>query len=153
LGAHLGGLGGVTEGRVSAGCGAAIVSNGHILLVKRRRPPERGCWNLPGGKVDHLERIEDAIRREILEETGLAIRLTRFLQLTQMLGQDGEHRLSPVWLAEVVKGEARNLEPERAEAITWFALSRPPAPLGQAAGEAIGLLAYAGTGLEETDAR
>ena len=76
MGAHLGGLGGVTEGRVSAGCGAAIVSNGHILLVKRRRPPERGCWNLPGGKVDHLERIEDAIRREILEETGLAIRLT-----------------------------------------------------------------------------
>jgi 8-oxo-dGTP diphosphatase len=133
----------VREGRVDVGCGAAIVSNGRILLVKRRKAPEQGCWNLPGGKVDHLERVEDAIRREILEETGLAIRLTRFLQLTQMLGQDGEHWVSPVWLAEVVDGEARNLEPGKAEAVGWFALADAPLPLGQAAREAIALLAPA----------
>ena len=143
MGAHPGGAGGVSEGRVGVGCGAAIVSNGRILLVKRRRAPERDHWNLPGGKVDHLERVEDAIRRETLEETGLAIRLTRFLQLTQMLGPDGEHWVSPVWQAEVVEGEARNLEPDKAEAVRWFALSRPPAPLGQAAREAIAGLACA----------
>jgi ADP-ribose pyrophosphatase YjhB (NUDIX family) len=141
----------VSEARV--GCGAAIVSDGRILLVKRRKAPERGYWNLPGGKVDHLERIEDAIRREILEETNLTIRLTRFLQLTQVLGQDGEHWVSPVWLAEVAEGEARNLEPEKAEAVAWFALASPPTPLGQAAREAIGLLADAAADLERTDAR
>jgi 8-oxo-dGTP diphosphatase len=143
----------VSGSRVGVGCGAAIVSDGRILLVKRRRAPERGCWNLPGGKVDHLERIEDAIPREILKETGLTIRLTRFLQLTQMLGQDGEHWVSPVWLAGVVKGEAHNLEPEKAEAVTWFALASPPAPLGQAAREAIGLLTDAAADLEGTNAR
>jgi len=146
VGAHPRGAGGVSKRSVGVGCGAAIVSNGHILLVKRRRAPERGCWNLPGGKVDHLERVEDAIRRETLEETGLTIRLARCLQLTQMLGQDGEHWVSPVWLAEVVDGEARNLEPEKAEAIGWFALSDPPAPLGQAAREAIAHLAVAPLG-------
>jgi len=141
----------VRGGSVGVGCGAAVVSNGRILLVKRRRSPERGCWNLPGGKVDHLERVEDAIARETLEETGLTIRLTRFLQLTQMLGQDGEHWVSPVWLADVVEGEARNLEPEKAEDVAWFALAAPPAPLGQAAREAIATLACAAPGAERRE--
>ena len=59
------------------GCGAAIVRDGRLLLVKRKRPPEAGCWNLPGGKVDFGERVEDAIVREIAEETGLKIALLR----------------------------------------------------------------------------
>jgi ADP-ribose pyrophosphatase YjhB (NUDIX family) len=89
------------ERRAGVGCGAAIVSDGQVLLVKRRRPPEAGRWNLPGGKVGYLERVEDAIRREVLEETGLSIRFARLLQVTQMLGQDGQHWVSPVWLADV----------------------------------------------------
>ena len=123
--------------RAGVGCGAAIVSDGRILLVKRRRAPEAGRWNLPGGKVDYLERIEDAIRREVREETGLSIRLVRMLQVTEMLGQDGQHWVSPVWLAEVDEGQLRNCEPDKAEAVGWFPLDAPPAPLGQAANEAI----------------
>ena len=119
------------------GCGAAVVADGRILLIKRRRPPEAGSWNLPGGKVGFLERVEDAICRETLEETGLRVRLTRFLRLTQMLGQDNQHWVSPVWLAEPLSGEAQNREPGKAEAVAWFPLDAPPAPLAQAAREAI----------------
>jgi 8-oxo-dGTP diphosphatase len=148
MGADSRGAGGVTE-RVAArpvttvgvGCGAAIVDEGRILLVKRRRKPEAGSWNLPGGKVGYLERIEDAIIRETREETGLTIRLVRLLQLTEMLGQDGQHWVSPVWLAKIEAGEAQNLEPDKAEAVGWFPLRTPPAPLGQAAREAIAELA------------
>ena len=129
------------ERRVGVGCGAAVVAQGRLLLVKRRRPPEAGCWNLPGGKVDWLERIEDAVRREALEETGLTIRLVRMLQITEMRGRDGQHWVSPVWLAEVEGGEALNREPAKAEAVAWFPLDAPPAPLGQAAEEAIANLA------------
>ncbi len=108
------------EPRVGVGCGASVVSDGRVLLVKRRRPPEAGRWNLPGGKVRYLERVEDAVRREVLEETGLLIRLVQMLQVIQMLGQDGQHWVSPVWLAEVGRGDARNCEPDKAEAVEWF---------------------------------
>ncbi len=122
------------------GCGAAIVRDGRILLVKRVRPPEAGAWSLPGGKVDFLERVEDAIRREISEETGLSIRLVRPLRLVEMLGQDGQHWVSPVWLAEPESGEAENREPDKIAGMDWFPLDQPPAPLSQAAREALGAL-------------
>jgi len=118
------------------GCGAAIVRGGRLLLVKRVKPPEAGAWSLPGGKVEFLERVEDAIRREIFEETGLVIRLTAPLRLVQMLGQDGQHWVSPVWLAEA-EGEAENREPEKLARLGWFPLDAPPSPLSQAAREAI----------------
>jgi 8-oxo-dGTP diphosphatase len=107
-------------------------------VVVRPKPDVGTC---PRGKVDYLERVEDAICRETLEETGLTIRLVRFLHLTQMIGQDGQHWLSPVWLAEVEGAEADNLEPDKAEHVAWFPLEAPPAPLGQAVREAIAELA------------
>ena len=58
-------------------------------------------------------------------------------QVTQMFGQDGQHWVPPLWLAEVERGEARNREPDKAEAVDWFPLDAPPAPLAQAAEEAI----------------
>lgn len=131
----------MSENRAGVGCGAAIVADARILLVKRRKAPEAGFWSLPGGKVDWLERVEDAVRREVLEETGLSIRLVRLLQVTQLLGLDGQHWVSPVWLAEVDHGEARNLEPDKAEAVGWFSLDKPPVPLAQAAAEAFANLA------------
>ena len=134
---------GEREREPGVGCGAAVVADGLILLVKRRRAPEAGSWNLFGGKVGLFERVEDAILRETKEETGVLIRLTRFLQLTQMISQDGQHWVSPVWLAVPVGGEARppdhspGVEPAKAEAVAWHRLDAPPGPLAQAAREAI----------------
>jgi 8-oxo-dGTP diphosphatase len=127
-------------GDVRVGCGAAILRAGRLLLVKRRTAPEAGCWSLVGGKVDFLERAEDAARRETLEEVGVNIDLGPLLCLVEMIGIDGQHWVSPVYRAALGSGEPDNREPDKIAEIGWFALDEPPEPLAQAAREAIAIL-------------
>ena len=133
------------------GCGAAILSERRILLVKRRKAPEAGHWNLPGGKVDFLERVEDAVRREIREEIGVEIAIERPLSLCEMIGLDGQHWVSPVYLARLAAGEPTNREPDKLEAVAWFALDAPPQPLALAAREAIAALRDGAKGRPRTE--
>lgn len=48
-----------------------VILNGSIILVKRGYPPAKGRWSLPGGVVEAGERIFDAAKRELYEETGI----------------------------------------------------------------------------------
>jgi len=59
--------------RPIVGIGVAELRPGAVLLVRRGRPPNRGAWSLPGGAQELGETAEAAARRELLEETGLAV--------------------------------------------------------------------------------
>lgn len=52
---------------------AIVVQSGHILLIKRRSAPGKGLWALPGGYINQEEYIEDAMIRELREETLLKV--------------------------------------------------------------------------------
>ena len=52
---------------------AAIIRDGHVLLVRRAQAPAEGLFTLPGGRVERGETLHQALAREIREETGLSI--------------------------------------------------------------------------------
>ena len=57
------------------GVGAVVLDGERVLLARRGRAPSMGKWSIPGGLVDLGERLEDALVREIEEESGLRVRL------------------------------------------------------------------------------
>ncbi len=59
--------------RPIVGIGVAVLRPGAVLLVRRGQPPSLGAWSLPGGAQELGETVEAAARRELAEETGLAV--------------------------------------------------------------------------------
>ena len=52
---------------------AVVVQDGHVLMVKRKANPGKGQWALPGGFINQNERIQDAVIRELREETRIKV--------------------------------------------------------------------------------
>ncbi|MCB8879544.1 NUDIX domain-containing protein [Acidisoma cellulosilytica] len=125
------------------GCGAAILKDGFLLLVQRRRAPEAGSWGLPGGKVDPFERVEDAVAREIAEELGIRIEARHLLCIVNQIDEAaGEHWVAPVYRVDRFEGEPRLMEPEALAGLGWFALDDLPAPLTEATRQALATLRF-----------
>lgn len=132
---------GMTEGPPRLGCGAAIIDESQILLVRRKRNPEADHWGLPGGKIEPGEGAEDAIMREIGEELGIAIQLGRWICAVDHLDDStGQRWIAPVYSASIVSGTPRICEPQALAAVEWFAMDRLPAPLTAATVQTIAAL-------------
>jgi 8-oxo-dGTP diphosphatase len=72
------------------GVGAIIFDGDLVLLVERGKEPLKGYWSLPGGMVETGESLDDAVKREILEETGLHIRPLRIAEVFERIMHDAE---------------------------------------------------------------
>ncbi len=70
------------------GVGAVIVEDGALLMVERGKPPRAGLWAVPGGKVRWGERLEDAVVREVAEETGLIVEVGELIWSGETIGPD-----------------------------------------------------------------
>lgn len=92
------------------GVGAVIVNEGRVLLVRRATEPLKGEWSVPGGVLELGEKLHDGVRREVLEETGLAIEPQQVLEVIDSIFNDQEgrtqyHYVLIDYLCRVTSGE------------------------------------------------
>jgi GrpB-like predicted nucleotidyltransferase (UPF0157 family)/ADP-ribose pyrophosphatase YjhB (NUDIX family) len=118
---------------VGVGVGAMVFDEqGRVFLARRgsRASNERGTWEFPGGKVAFGEKLGEAVTREFVEEYGMAIEITELLGVNDhILVDEGEHWVSPTFLARHLHGEPQIMEPEKCSACGWFSLDDLPQPL------------------------
>jgi 8-oxo-dGTP diphosphatase len=97
-----------------------------VLLIRRKADPFAGKWALPGGFVDEKERLIDAARRELKEETGLE---QADLEQLYTFGDPGRDprgwTVSVVYLGRVRPGLNPTAGDDAAE-VGWFPLDAPP---------------------------
>jgi ADP-ribose pyrophosphatase YjhB (NUDIX family) len=75
------------------GVGAVIFRGEEVLLVRRGQEPQKGAWSLPGGLVEVGEGVREAVHREILEETGLTVKVLGLSAVMERIYRDPEGRI------------------------------------------------------------
>ena len=82
-----------------AGVEALIVKEGAFLFLRRRNDPAKGQWWLPGGRIRKGETLQDALFREVKEETGLSVSIVRLINVYSRVFPE-RHDISIVYLCE-----------------------------------------------------
>lgn len=96
----------------------AVDGKGRVLLIKRGNPPFQGHYALPGGFVDVGETVEDACRRELMEETGVKAGKLTLIGVYSDPGRDPRgHTAAVAFLARVRGAEAK--AGDDAAAVEW----------------------------------
>jgi 8-oxo-dGTP diphosphatase len=63
------------------GVGGVVILDGRALLIRRGAEPLRGEWSIPGGRLELGETLEQGVARELLEETGLEVRVLELIEV------------------------------------------------------------------------
>lgn len=91
--------------------GAVVIKDNKVLLVKRKNPPAQGVWALPGGRVHAGESLEEAVEREIREETGIHVQVGSVVHVFDVIERNEDdlsvHYVIIDYRAEYVSGDPR----------------------------------------------
>jgi len=115
----------------------AIIEKGKVLMVRAGRGITQGIWNLPGGFIGYGEHPGESAQREVMEELGIKVKLTKLLGIyAETFARTGGYMVSFVYLGTRVTKKIRP-HPEEIESYVWM-------PVHQAARETPNPFARAG---------
>jgi 8-oxo-dGTP pyrophosphatase MutT (NUDIX family) len=97
---------------------ALIEKDGRVLLGKRANRPYYNKWDLPGGRVNQREFLEDAIKREVKEETALTISKLRLDGAYHYPGNEGSPAIFLLYHIQSFQGEIELTE--ELPDLNWF---------------------------------
>lgn len=78
------------------GVGAVVIEGSRVLLIRRGQEPLKGEWSIPGGVLELGETLEEGIRREVAEETSLAVEVVRIVEVLDRIVFEEPSALSDV---------------------------------------------------------
>lgn len=115
------------------GVGIMVLKEEKILLGLRNPDKEKasselqgqGTWTMPGGKVEFMETLEAAAKRELAEETDLIAKKLDLLCISDDM-TDTAHYVTVGFIAREYKGEVKTMEPETILEWKWFSLDELP---------------------------
>lgn len=98
-----------------------------VLLIKRNIPPFKNSWALPGGLVRNDESLEDAIQRELREETSISISYLEQLYSFGQPGRDPRNRVISITYYGLVRPDAFEIKADTdASDVSWFNIKNLP---------------------------
>ncbi len=108
---------------------------GKVFLTKRSKMAtnERGTWEIPGGKVNFGETLQDAAKREAKEEYDIDIQIIKqYPAQNHLIPEEKQHWVPTSFLCKIVNDKApRIMEPDKCDGIGWFSLDTLPSPLSK----------------------
>ncbi len=118
------------EERPRVGVGVILVKDNKMLLFKRRNAHGDGTWGFPGGHLEFKEEIEDCVRREVEEETGITVHNIQFAAFTNdVFEKESKHYITLFMLCDWKSGEVQIKEPEKCIDLGWYEWDKLPEPL------------------------
>jgi 8-oxo-dGTP diphosphatase len=99
-----------------------VVRDGRILLERRNHEPFYNHWCIPGGHIEYGEGVEEAMRRELYEETGLNAASARFFgYYTEYYPERDWHAVALIFVV-TPEGSDEDLKRQEAEVqqLEWF---------------------------------
>lgn len=103
------------------GVGAIVVRDDSLLMIQRGKDPGRGLWSVPGGRLERGEHVADALKREVIEETGLTIEVGEMIGCLEVVGDP--HYVILDFYAEVIGDDSPRASGDAAD-VRWVPLKQ-----------------------------